>query len=246
LAARLDYSLRMSLTAVAPGLWSIAHTMRFPGGVRIPTRMSVVRLGEGDLWVHSPIPVDDALAAEIAALGQVRYVVAPSASHHIFVGPFAARFPEAKLFAAPGVAKKHPELTFAGTVGRKEDGDEDAALPWAGAIDQVFLAGAPQLSEVVFFHRESRSLLVSDLLFNMTEPETWVTGMLLRVMGTYKRLARSRLWSRFAKDRRALKASIEKVIAWDFVRLLPAHGAVFESGDTHAQVREQLAWFLAV
>jgi hypothetical protein len=241
LAARLDYSLRMPLTAVAPGLWTIVHTMRFPGGVRIPTRMSVVRLGEGDLWVHSPIPLDDALAAEIGALGQVRYVVAPSASHHMFAGPFAARFPEAKLFGAPGVTKKHPELTFAGTVG---DG-ADASLPWAGAIDQTLLAGAPTLSEVVFFHRESRSLLVSDLLFNMIEPETWATGMLLRLMGTYKRLARSRLWSRYAKDRQALKASVERVVGWDFVRLLPAHGAVFESGDTHAEVRDRLAWFLA-
>jgi hypothetical protein len=235
----------MPLTAVAPGLWSYVSAARLPGGVRIPVRMNVVRLGaeggDGDLWVHSPVPFDDALVAEIATLGTVRYVVSPNAYHHMFAGQFAARFPEAKLYVAPGVASKQPDLKCAGTLGQG-----DAAPPWAASLDQIPIDGAPKLSEVVFFHRASRSLLVSDLLFNVTEPESWATGLLLRMMGTYKRLARSRAWSLYAKDRQALKASVERVLAWDFVRVLPGHGVMFEAADTHAQVRDRLAWFLAV
>ena len=66
-----------------------------------------------------------------------------------------------------------------------------------GGIDQILIEGAPKLSEVVFFHRASRSLLVSDLFFNVTEPETWATGLLLRMMGTYKRFGRSRACEAF-------------------------------------------------
>ena len=229
----------MPLTAVAPGLWTHVHMMRMPGRVRIPARMNIVRLGaEGGLWVHSPVPIDDALAAEIAALGPVLYVVAPSAYHHMFAGKFAARFPGAKLFGAPGVAAKHPELTFAGTLA------DGSTPPWSTEIEEIFLEGAPRMNEVVFFHRASRSLLVSDLFFNVTEPETWATGLLLRMMGTYKRLARSRAWNLFAKDRQALKTSVEKVLAWDFVRVLPGHGAPFETAQTHAEVRTAAAGFL--
>jgi hypothetical protein len=68
----------MPLTAVALGLWSYVHTMRLPGGVRIPARMNIARVGgkvgsDDGLWVHSPAPIDDALAAEIAGLGRVAW-----------------------------------------------------------------------------------------------------------------------------------------------------------------------------
>jgi hypothetical protein len=201
--------------------------------------MNIVRLGaSSDLWVHSPVKVDDALAAEIAGLGRVLYIVAPSASHHMYTGEFAARFPEAKLFGAPGVAKKHQELAFAGTLAN------GITAPWSAEIDQVFIEGAPKLSEVVFFHRATRSLLVSDLFFNMTEPETWATGLVLRMMGTYKRFGRSRAWNVYGKDRPALKKSVEKVMEWDFVRVLPAHGGSFETAQTRADTRAAAGWFL--
>jgi hypothetical protein len=107
------------------------------------------------------------------------------------------------------------------------------------------LAGAPGLNETVFLHRPSRSLLVSDLLFNVQEPANFVTGLVLRVMGTHGRLAMSRAWRRYTRDRQALKASLEKMLAWDFTRILPAHGAIHESADAPDRARAALAWALA-
>jgi hypothetical protein len=199
-----------------------------------------VRLGDGALLVHSPTPVDDALAAEIAALGPVGYIVAPNRFHHLHVTPFLTRFPGAKVYGAPGLADKRPDLTLAGTL------DDGAVAPWAGVLDQITLGGAPKLNEVVFLHRASRSLLVTDLLFNMTAPDNWVTALVVRLMGTYKRLGPSRLlrW-RLTRDRRALKADVERMLAWDFVRVLPGHGDVFESPEARAQARASLGWVLA-
>ena len=230
----------MPLTAVAVDLWSHVHRQRLPGGAVMQARMNVVRLADGALLVHSPTPVDDALAAEIAALGPVAYVVAPNCYHHLHVTPFLTRFPGVKVYSAPGLAQKRPDLTLAGTL------DDGAALPWAGVLDHITLGGAPRLNEVVFLHRASRSLLVTDLLFNVTAPDNWATGMVLRLMGTYKRLGPSRLlrW-RLTKDRRALKADVERMLAWDFVRVLPGHGDLFESPETRERVRASLGWVLA-
>jgi glyoxylase-like metal-dependent hydrolase (beta-lactamase superfamily II) len=230
----------MPLTAVAPDLWTHVHRQRLPGGGVMQARMNVVRLGDGTLLVHSPTPVDDSLAAEIAALGQVAYLVAPNCFHHLYVAPFLARFPGAKVYGAPGLAQKRPDLTLAGTL------DDGAAVPWAGALDQIALGGAPKLNEVVFLHRASRSLLVADLLFNVTAPDNWATGLVLRLMGTYKRLGPSRLlrwW--LTKDRRALKAGVERMLAWDFVRVLPGHGEVFASPEAPERARASLGWVLA-
>jgi len=230
----------MPLIEVAPGLWSHVHRHRLPGGATLQGRMNVVRLGDGTTLVHSPTPVDDALTAEIAALGPVAYVVAPNCYHHLSVLPFLKRFPEAKVYGAPGLAHKRPDLLLAGTL------DDGAAAPWADALDQIVLGGAPKLNEVVFLHRASRSLLVTDLLFNMTAPDNWMTGLVLRLMGTYKRFGPSRLlrW-RLTKDRLALKASVERMLAWDFGRVLPGHGAVFEAPDARERTRAALGWVLA-
>jgi glyoxylase-like metal-dependent hydrolase (beta-lactamase superfamily II) len=230
----------MPLTAIAADLWSHLHRQRLPGGAVMQTRMNVVRLGDGALLVHSPTPVDDVLAAEIAALGSVACIVAPNCYHHLHVTPFLTRFPGAKVYGAPGLAQKRPDLTLAGTL------DDGAAVPWAGVLDQISLAGAPKLNEVVFLHRASRSLLVTDLLFNVTTPDNWLTGLVLRLMGTYKRLGPSRLlrW-RLTKDRPALKASVERMLAWDFVRVIPGHGEVFESPEARERTRASLGWILA-
>ena len=109
------------------------------------------------------------------------------------------------------------------------------------------LAGCPPLSEVLFLHAESRTLLCGDLLFNVRHPATWATKLLLSLMGTNGRFAASRLLRRYTKDRRALAASLEPIFAWDFGRVLPGHGEVFEAegGDAVPAVRAALAWALA-
>jgi hypothetical protein len=48
----------------------------------------------------------------------------------------------------------------------------------------------------------------------------------------------------FVKDRAAAAASCERILAWDFVRVVPAHGAVREDSAA-ALLRAGLHWMLA-
>ena len=226
--------------AVAENLWVIDDLMSLPLGVRMPIRATVVRLADGALWVHSPTPLTPELAADVEALGPVRDLIAPSRLHHRGLAPWAARFPQARLWAAPGLAAKRPDIPFAGVLG------SGAPPPWAGEVAALPIAGAPTFGEVAFFHRASRSLLCADLVFNIRRPATWMTAFTLTMMGTRGRFAMSRAWRRFARDRAALKQSIEQLLAWDFVRVIPAHGEVFDGdgGDARAATRTALAWML--
>jgi hypothetical protein len=223
------------LVPVGPELWTAEHLLALPGGVRLPGRMTVARLPGGRLLVYSPIPLTDALGTTIDVLGAVTWVVAPSRGHHKFVAPWLARYPAAALHGAEGLARKRPELPWRTL---------DPAVPFGEALDAQLLAGAPRLNEVVLFHRPSRSLLVADLLFNVTKPANRATHALLWLTGTRGRLAMSRAWRLFTRDRPALKASLERVLAWDFVRILPGHGAVFAGSDAREAVRAALAWAL--
>ena len=58
-------------------------------GFPYPTRMAVVRLTGGDLWVWSPVGLSDELAAEVESLGAVRHLVSPNKIHHLFLGEWA-------------------------------------------------------------------------------------------------------------------------------------------------------------
>ena len=102
------------LQPLAPDLWAVPNDVFMPGGVHFPGRMVVIRLRGGDadggLVLVSPVPVDEPLAAALAGLGPVRFIVAPNRFHHLFLVDAARRFPDARVLVAPGLAQKKPDL----------------------------------------------------------------------------------------------------------------------------------------
>jgi hypothetical protein len=50
-------------------------------GILFPTRMIVVKLTDGSLWVNSPVAVSAEVLGLIMALGTVKYLVAPTKLH---------------------------------------------------------------------------------------------------------------------------------------------------------------------
>jgi glyoxylase-like metal-dependent hydrolase (beta-lactamase superfamily II) len=128
---------------------------------------------------------------------------------------------------------------FTGAVGAPAAAGSPAIAPtWTGEIEPLLVAGAPLLNEVVFHHRASRTLICTDLLFNVTHPATWMTSVALTLMGTKGRLATSRAWWLYTRNRAALKNSLEQLLRWDFARVIPAHGDVVEPGNGAGDVRE--------
>jgi len=220
-----------TLQAVADDIWVAQQVLVKPGRVLIPINMTVLRLRDGSLLVHAPIAIDESLAQSLDALGPVRQVVAPNSFHHLFVTPCLQRYPQAALWVAPGLPAKRSDLKPAGVLGMDQP-------PWAGELDTLVIDGAPKLREVVFFHRASRSVLVTDLLFNMTDPATFTTGLVLRLMGTYRRLAVSRAWRLYTKDRRAQQPTLQALLAWPFERIIPAHGTVYDGAAPLPPARE--------
>jgi len=206
-------------------------------GFPYPTRMAVVRLGDGGLWVWSPVEARDALVAGIAALGPVRHLVAPNKLHHLFLGDWARRFPEARLHAAPGLASRRRDLAFDGELG-------DAPHPaWADDIDQVVLRGSFVMDEVLFFHRASRTALVCDLVQRFPEDRVrgW-RGWLMRLDGLVGPDGSTpREWRASFWRRDAARAALERALAWDPERLVIAHGTL-PAGHGRDELARGLRW----
>jgi hypothetical protein len=224
------------LTELDDGVFAAREILPLPG-MKFPIRMGVVRLASGALWVHSPIRCTPALADEVAALGRVRFLVAPSHLHHLFIGDWAARFPDARLWAAEDLQHKRADLRVDGTHGK---GDE----PWKAEIETIAVAGAPKFRESVFFHHATRTLFVTDLLFNLRDVGGWLAPIALRMMGVHRRLAQSRAWRFTVKDRAAFAESGKRIVGLGAKRLVVAHGEVIEDLPTGA-LEDALGWMLA-
>ena len=230
------YDMPTPLRQLAENLWIADRPQTFYG-LPVGTRMTVIRLAGDRLLLHSPVALDGQLRGELDALGRVSFAVAPNRVHHLYAGKVAATYPGARLWVAPGLERKRPDLRVEAVLG------DDAPAEWRDEVAQVFFRGRPYENEVVFFHRASRTLVMCDLAFNFGPRSPAPTRLLMRLLRSYGRLAPSTLDPLLIRDRRAARESLERILAWDFDRIIVAHGDVLESGG-HETLRRGYAWLL--
>lgn len=218
------------LRELADGLWVIDHPFRV-GGLHFGTRTTLVRTSEG-LWMHSPGPLGGGVREQIAALGEVRHIVAPNTMHYLFFEENRKAFPQARGWAGPALRAKVPSLPV---------DDALATASWEG-LEALTLDGIPRLEETVFYHPSSRTLIVTDLVFHMRESAHWFTRAFMTMNGAYGRFGPSRLFRRLlVADAQRLGRSLEGVLEWDIERVIMGHGEVLERGGG-AAVRDAFAW----
>lgn len=213
---------------LSEGLFTVERRHNFLG-IDVGGRMNVIMLPSGGLFLHSPVSLTDELRGWLSTLGEVRYVIAPNKFHHIHVADYVRAYPGAEFLAAPGLPEKRRDLPFTGVLGG------DAPPGWEGVIEHFVFGGMPAANESVFLHRPSGTLILTDLLFNFAGALT--TGQ--RIF-TFLEDARggpsvSFLMRRFLiKDRTAVRESADRVLRWDFDRVLLAHKDVIEQDGREA------------
>lgn len=222
--------MKLTLQAVADNLWVIAHPFEVLK-VRMGTRTTVVRLSDGRLWLLSPGGGLAELKNELETLGPVAAIVAPNTMHHLFLPEVVALFPEARLYGPKGLKRKQPSLAIEALA-------PAAPALWQNDLQQIRLEGMPMLQETAFFHPLSRSLIVTDLVFNLQHSDHAWSRLFMRMNDAYGKLGPSRMLRQMViKDPLALAQSLEQVLAWDFDRIVLSHGELVESGGK-ARLRE--------
>jgi hypothetical protein len=206
-------------------------------GLPLGTRMVVVRLASGGLWLWSPVAPSEARFDAVAALGPVEHIVAPNKLHHLFIGPWRQRFPGAKCWAAPGLAPRRKDLAFDGELG------DAPPLAWASDLDQLLFRGCFLLDEAFFLHRKSGTLIVVDFIQNHdpTEDGVFWRGV-KRAIGVVAPDGGVPMEVRMTMtDRVAARACVKRLFAWEFDRLVIAHGICLER-DARAHIESAFTW----
>lgn len=188
-------------------------------GFRYPTRMAVIRLAAGDLVIWSPVALDEGLRAAVDALGPVAHLIAPNALHDSFLADWIAAYRTARVHLAPRLGAKRPDIAFADTL------TETPAIAWANEIDQVLVENriAP---EIVFFHRASATVFVTDIIQQL--PLGWYRGwrgLVARLdLMTASEPSVPRKFRLAIGSGTAARAAVARIRAWPAERLVFAHG----------------------
>lgn len=215
------------LHQIAPALWEVDAPMNVLG-MALGHRMTVVRLPNGSLWLHSPVAYSELLIDELLELGPLAHIVAPNCMHDTYLNEWFAACPGLQFHAAQGFSEYRPDLKFNVFLG---DTPPEA---WTDVFTQHLIRGAPRLNEIVFLHRASRTLILTDLCFNLGPEMPLLSRVLLSLNGCYCRFAPSRLLRSTIKDRPAFRASVDQLLKWDFDRIVLSHGRTIDSGAKQA------------
>ena len=207
-------------------IWVAEQPLRY-FGLSVGTRMSVIRLPDQSLAVISPIELNQPLIDQLNELGTIGHIVAPNCYHYFFASDFKAHYPQATFWAAPGLKEKVPSLPVDTVIKAHNKPAGLETLLFKG-FRTIGSGGVESLNECVFFHAKSRTLILTDTAFLFDESFPFLTQFATRITGSYKALAPTLLELLATTDRKNARASIEKILQWDFERVIMAHGTVIE------------------
>jgi hypothetical protein len=225
------------LSPFAEDIWLADGPVATTGGFRYPTRMAVIRLPGDALFIWSPVALPEALRTAVDALGEVRYLIAPNALHHLFLGDWLRAYPGALVYAPPGLRARRKDIAFDGDLG-------DAPRPeWSDEIDQVVVRGNLITTEVVFFHRRSRTVIFTDLIQHFSP--SWFTGWRAVIahldLMTAPEPETPRKFRNTFVGRRTARAALRRILNWPAERVLMAHAPPVDS-DGQAFIRRVFRW----
>lgn len=205
---------------IAENLWRLTYPLKLLG-LELGRRVTIIRLSSGKLVIHSSAPFSAKDVAEINALGQPGWLVDAILRHDTFAEQGHAAFPTIPYLAPRGF----PDIVRLITKPIVPPPAE-----WNGELEVLELEGMPHMRETVFFHSPSRTLIVADLMLHFSEHEPLWREIMLKagaVSGKHDPgMPRS---FKFAIDNRdAFERSLERVMAWDFDRVIVGHGEIIE------------------
>ncbi len=221
---------------VAGQIWLQEYPIHF-AGCDFNARMSVIRLPDSTLLLHSPCQIDSQTKKAISALGDVAYIIAPGSYHHLYIPSAQAAFPQAETYICPGIERKRPEIDFDWFLA------DQPPENWADTLDQVLVRGNKYIWEVAFFHKPSRTLLLVDLIENFTDRTpnvNWQLKLWWKVvfhMWDHPKPAPE--YQLGWKDKAAASKSLKRILDWDFERIIVSHGDMI---DKDAKVIAREAW----
>lgn len=182
--------------------------------MKLPVRTPVITLDKGKIMIS---PGSRLSENQYRSIPDVTDIVAPNLFHCAGITSAAQFFPKASLWAPPGGKRLKPQISWTKEI-------NEVSWPYQEQLPIIHIEGMPKVHEVLFFHRSSKSLIVTDLCFNLLESKGFGAWLILGLFGTYRKFGVSKFFLRFVKDRNLMTQSLTKLFSYDFENIVVSHG----------------------
>ncbi|MEO0336438.1 MAG: hypothetical protein AAF202_08590 [Pseudomonadota bacterium] len=201
----------------------------------MPTRSVVFQQSDGKLFIISPGPFDEETFKTLEAKSNEIILVSPNMFHHMHIEKSFERWPNVGIYGQPALwkLKKQPWIKPY----LKDIKEIHTVL--STELKAMFVRGVPALSETVFYDTKTKTLVITDLCFNMDNTVSFTTQFLLRAFGAYNKTAQSKLVRMNVKDKSAYKSSMENILQLDFDQVLISHGNHINDPDAFRSAIEK-------
>ncbi len=228
----------MTPKPVAEDLWTLQYPLRMLGAP-IGRTVSIIRLSSGKLVIHSTAPFSPEDVAAIKELGEPGWLVDVTNIHDTHAKEGRAAFPGIPYLAPEGFSEAAGISTQPLSTPPAEWGDEVQVLELAGKAEMA--------REYAVFHQPSRTVIVADLAFHVTEDAPaglrLYASVVLKGGGSHDTaMPAPQKWA--ARDKEAFERSLEQMMAWDFERVITGHGDVPVTDKAALTEALQIAGFL--
>ena len=204
---------------LAKNLWLLAYPLKMLGA-DLRRNVTLIRLHSGKVVIHSTAAFTPDDVAAIRALGEPGWLLDGILRHDTFAKEGRAAFPAIPYLAPEG---------FSEVVGFSTTPIVPAPVEWDGELLALEIQGAPEARDTALLHVPSRTLILTELVFNFGGDEPIWTELLLRVaVGGQHQPGMSRPVKAGVKDVAAFQSSLATIMEWDFDRVVVGHGDVIE------------------
>ena len=211
------------LTSVGSLIWRADRTIEISLGIVLPLSMVVVANEQSELLLYSPTPLDDRTQAAIVAVGCVRWIVSPNPLHGHFVSRYRQIYPSAD-YVTPITPSQVPIEQW---------------RPW---FDPMRVETRDDYAEICGYHRASRTLILSDLAFNVRSANKR-TRAVLGLNGAWQQFTPTRLQRLLVmKNHAALQTFYRWAMNHDFSQISVSHGAMVSNEASDAFTQAFAPW----
>ncbi len=228
----------MTPQPVAENLWLLQYPLSMLGAP-IGRIVTIIRLESGKLVIHSTALFKAEEVATIKELGEPGWLVDVTNIHDTYAKEGCAAFPGIPYLAPEGLS----EAAGVSTQPLGAPPDE-----WSDEVEVLELTGKAEMArEYVVFHRPSRTVIVADLAFHVTEDASaglrLYATVVLKGGGSHDTaMPAPQRWA--ARDKEACERSLEQLMAWNFTRVITGHGDVPVTDKGALAEALQIAGFL--
>lgn len=226
------------LKTFAEGLWTATTPIRF-AMTWFPHVMTVVRLANGDLLLHSPCGASNDLLHDIDNLGRVAHVVAPNWFHDLYLREYRNLYPKATFWAPAFLQRQQRSIVDAAL-------DSGARPPWYDEMPHASLRGLLTFDECLFFHTATRTLIVADLLMNAAPSPSMpaLTRLGYRFFGLDGSVKVFPILQWFGiRERGSVHEAASRVFKWNPDRLIVGHGTPIQE-HVATELHRAFRWLL--